>query len=139
MGGPGDAGRALVVGAAVIRSGRLLAARRTSPPEVAGRWELPGGKVQAGETAGDALVREVVEELACEVSVERWLDGAQPIGTSYVLRVAVCRLLRDEPRPGVDHDDLRWLGAEELDDLDWLEPNRPFLKELRALLLVSET
>ena len=101
-----------MVGAGVVRDGRLLAARRTAPPAAAGRWELPGGKVHEGETADDALVRELVEELACRVVVERWLDGAQPIGTTYVLRVAVCRLLTDEPRPGADHDEVRWLGPE---------------------------
>ncbi len=124
-----------MVGAGVVRDGRLLAARRTTPPEAAGRWELPGGKVDEGETAEDALARELVEELACRVVVERWLEGTQPIGTSYVLRVAVCRLLGDEPRPRADHDELRWLGPAGLDDVDWLEPDRPFLGELRALLL----
>ena len=38
-----------------------------------------------------------------------------------------------EPRPG-EHDRLRWLGADELHDVDWLEPDRPFLPELRGLL-----
>ncbi|MGA8246271.1 MAG: NUDIX domain-containing protein, partial [Nocardioides sp.] len=95
------------------------------------------GKVHEGEAPADALARELVEELACRVVVERWLEGASPIGTSYVLRVAVCRLLADEPRPGADHDDLRWLGPDELDDVAWLEPDRPFVTQLRTLLLVS--
>ena len=57
----------LVVGAAVVRHGRVLATRRTHPPEAAGRWELPGGKVEPGEGPADAVVREVREELGCEV------------------------------------------------------------------------
>jgi 8-oxo-dGTP diphosphatase len=129
--------RALVVGAAVVRDGLLLAARRTSPPEVAGRWELPGGKVDAGETAADALIREIAEELGCIVVVERWLDGAEPIGTSYVLHVAVCRVAVGSPRPGEDHDELRWLAPGELDAVDWLDPDRPFLPGVRAVLLGS--
>lgn len=130
--------RALVVGAAVVRDGRLLAARRTTPAEVAGRWELPGGKVDAGETPDQALVREVLEELGCDVTVDRWLTGEQPIGTAYALRVALCSLAGGEPAPLTDHDLLVWLAADELDGLDWLEPDRPFLPDLRAALLGSE-
>ena len=129
--------RRLVVGAAVVRDGRLLAARRTTPPATAGRWELPGGKVDAGETPEDALVREVEEELGCRVAVLRWLDGEQPIGATHVLRAAFCRLEADGPRPGPDHDELRWLGPEELGDVDWLEPDRPFLPAVREVLLGS--
>jgi 8-oxo-dGTP diphosphatase len=127
----------LVVGAAIVRSGLLLAARRTSPPEAAGRWEFPGGKVDDGETATAALLREVEEELGCRVVVECWLDGSEPIGTSHVLHVAVCRLAVGRPRAGHDHDELRWLGPAELDDVDWLEPDRPFVSAVRPLLLGS--
>jgi 8-oxo-dGTP diphosphatase len=129
----------VVVGAAIVRTGTLLAARRTKPPEAAGRWELPGGKVEDGEQPGDALVREIAEELGCGISVDGWLDGEQPISRTHVLRAAVCALVDGEPRPGADHDELRWLAADELDDVDWLEPDRPFLPDLRALLLGSTT
>jgi 8-oxo-dGTP diphosphatase len=129
--------RALVVGAAVVRDGRLLAARRTTPPAAAGRWELPGGKVDRGETPDSALVRELLEELGCRVEVDRWLDGEQPIGDIHLLRAAVCRLVEGEPAAGADHDELRWLGSAELDDVDWLEPDRPFIPALRTVLLGS--
>jgi len=129
---------ALVVGAAILRGGRLLAARRTTPAAAAGRWELPGGKVEAEESPGAALVREIREELGCGVTLDRWLDGDQPIGTSHVLRVAVCHLADGDPRPGDDHDELRWLPPERLEEVDWLEPDRPFLRAVRTLLLGSE-
>ena len=128
----------LVVGAAIVRHGCLLAARRTTPAAVVGRWELPGGKVEPGESPGDALVREVREELGCAVAVDGWLDGDQPIGTTHLLRVAVCRLLDAAPRPGADHDVLRWLAPEDLDQVDWLEPDRPFVAALRDRLLDGE-
>jgi len=131
-------GRGLVVGAAVVRGGRLLAARRTTPPATAGRWELPGGKVDAGETPDVALVREIREELGCLVAVSRWLEGDRPIGSSLSLRVAVCLLVDGEPEPLVDHDALVWLGPDDLDGLDWLEPDRPFLSDLRGILLGSD-
>jgi 8-oxo-dGTP diphosphatase len=125
----------LVVGAAVIRDGQVLAARRTSPPEAAGRWEFPGGKVEAGETPEAALVREIDEELDCRIAVGRWLAGEEVVaGGRHTLRVAVARLVDGEPHPH-EHDRVRWLVPEELDDVDWLSPDRPFLDELRELLL----
>ena len=125
-----------VVGAAIVRDGRVLAARRTRPAAAAGRWEFPGGKVEGAESPEAALVREIEEELGCVVSVERWLDGAVPIGTTHRLTVAVVRLVEGEPVPH-EHDAVRWLAAGELYDVDWLEPDRPFLAELAALLRVS--
>lgn len=125
-----------VVGAALIRDARVLAGRRTAPAAAAGRWEFPGGKVAPGEQAEAALVREVAEELGCQVRVEDWLVGAAPIGMDAVLRVAAVRLVSGEPSAS-QHDRLRWLRADELGDIDWLEPDRPFLDEVAYRLLTD--
>ncbi len=122
-----------MVGAAIVRGGRVLACRRTSPPEVAGRWELPGGKVEDGESPDDALVREVGEELGCRIALGEWLPVQAPIGELFVLRVAVAGLVGGEPAP-VEHDAVRWLGTDDLLDVDWLEPDRPFLAAIAARL-----
>ena len=122
-----------MVGAAILRDGRLLACRRTSPPETAGRWELPGGKVEDGETPDAALVREVREELGCEIAVIGWLDVDAPIGERHVLRVAVCDLVAGAPEPA-EHDTVRWLAPHELDEVDWLDPDRPFLPLIASVL-----
>ena len=123
----------VVVGGAVVRDGRVLAARRTAPPEAAGRWEFPGGKVEPGEEPAAALVRELAEELGVDAEVTGWLTGSAPIGTAYELRVALARLRSGEPAPR-EHDRVRWLAADELEDVDWLAPDRPFLPELAAVL-----
>jgi 8-oxo-dGTP diphosphatase len=122
-----------VVGAAIVRDGRVFAARRTAPPAAAGRWELPGGKVEVGETREEALVREIAEELGCVVVVDGWLAGESAITATLVLTVALARLVEGEPRPH-EHDAVRWLGVDELDDVDWLGSDRPFLDELRRIL-----
>jgi 8-oxo-dGTP diphosphatase len=123
----------VVVGAAIVRDGRVLACRRTSPAEAAGRWELPGGKVEPGETPEAALLREVREELGAGVAISHWLAAEAVISDALVLRVAVARLVDGEPRP-VEHDEVRWLSADELDDVDWLDPDRPFLLDIRQAL-----
>ena len=125
--------RKVIVGAAIITDGRVLACERSAPPEVAGRWEFPGGKVEPGETREAALVREVAEELACRVEVTGWLAGEVAISETHTLAVALANLVDGEPEPA-EHDLVRWLAAGELGDVDWLEADRPFLAELRDLL-----
>lgn len=129
----GAPGPGLVVAAAVIRSGTVLAARRTAPAVAAGRWELPGGKVDPGEDAAAAVTREVREELGCVVRVTGWLAGRSPIGSTLELAVATAVLVAGEPQ-AAEHDAVRWLRAAELADIDWLEPDRPFLDELAVVL-----
>ncbi len=122
-----------VVGAAVLRDGRVLASRRTEPPRLAGLWEFPGGKVEPGEDDGAALVRELREELQVEVEVGDRLGGDLPIGPTAVLRVYVCRLLDGEPAL-VDHDEHRWLGADDLLDVPWIPVDLPLVEQLRPHL-----
>ncbi|SDK78342.1 mutator mutT protein [Nocardioides sp. YR527] len=128
-----------VVAAAILSADgkQVLAARRTSPPEAAGRWELPGGKVEEGETPEAALVREIGEELGCLIEVLDWMQGESPIGDEARLVAATARVVAGEPRPR-EHDQVLWLAAEDLDSVDWLEPDRPFLDALRHVLGVPE-
>ncbi|MGH3366295.1 MAG: NUDIX domain-containing protein [Nocardioidaceae bacterium] len=128
---------AVVVGAAIVTDGRLLAARRVAPPSLAGGWEFPGGKVDPQETAAEACVREVREELGCEIEVVGHLPGEQPLRPGCVLRVFQARLVDGEPWPQ-EHDAVRWLAPEELDSVPWLAADRPFLDDLRSLMLDGE-
>ena len=123
----------LVMGAAIIRRGRVLAARRTTPQSARGLWEFPGGKVEPGEDPEAAIVREIAEELACGIRVTGHLRGEEHIKDGYTLRVAVADLVEGEPVPH-EHDAVRWLAADQLDLVAWLEPDLPFLPELRARL-----
>lgn len=119
----------VVVAGAVYDQGRLLAARRSAPAELAGRWELPGGKVEPGESPREALVRELREELGIEVEPGERIPGEWPLSPGYVLQVWTARVLSGEPRPLQDHDELRWLSGQEWDSVDWLEQDVPAVVE----------
>jgi 8-oxo-dGTP diphosphatase len=125
----------VVVGAAIIEDGRVLACERSAPPEVAGRWEFPGGKVEPGETETDALIRECAEELGVHVEIGTRLgrDVRMAHGRS-VLRVYLARLLHGDRPKALEHSDLRWLSAAELDTVPWLPADVPIVAALRPLL-----
>ncbi|MFF1960694.1 (deoxy)nucleoside triphosphate pyrophosphohydrolase [Streptomyces sp. NPDC058220] len=129
----------VVVAGAVYDRGRLLAARRSAPPELAGRWELPGGKLEPGEGPEGALVRELREELGVETQPVERIPGEWPLKPGFVLQVWTARLLSGEPRPLEDHDELRWLGPDDIHTVDWLDQDRPAVAEAARRLRAAST
>ena len=126
----------VVVGAAVVRDGRVLAARRSRPEHLAGRWELPGGGVEPGESDAEALARECREELALTVTVAERVGPEVDLGrhgvAGRVLRIHRC--VPDGEPTALEHGGLAWVGPGELDALDWLPADREVLPALAALL-----
>jgi 8-oxo-dGTP diphosphatase len=125
----------VIVGAAIIADGRVLACARADPPEMAGRWEFPGGKVEPGEDEPSALARECLEELGVRVRVGERVGVDVPLGHGRsVLRVYVASLHDgDQPRL-IEHQAMRWLAADELSDVAWLPADAPIVAALPALL-----
>lgn len=124
---------AIVVAGAITAGAKLLVAQRRRPPELAGRWELPGGKVAPGETEPAALARELNEELGIDVVVGARLGGDVALGAALTLRAYRAEVVAGEPRPN-DHHALRWVSAAQLPDVDWVPADRNFLAELAVLL-----
>ncbi|QMU67694.1 (deoxy)nucleoside triphosphate pyrophosphohydrolase [Streptacidiphilus sp. P02-A3a] len=133
-GGDGSGGRRIVVGGALLHRGRVLAARRSAPAEVAGRWEFPGGKAEPGETPAAALERELREELGVETRALARLAGAWPVRADLELQIWTAELLAGVPEPLQDHSELRWLTVAELPEVDWLDQDRFALPQVAALL-----
>ena len=123
----------VVVAGALIADSALLVAQRQRPPELAGLWELPGGKVAEGESEADALVRELAEELGIAVAVGDRIGRDVPIGEALVLRAYLVTQTGGTLHPH-DHGALRWVTAGELDDLPWVPADRGWLPDLLALL-----
>jgi len=123
-----------VVAAVIIRDGRVLACRRNPDRSAGGLWEFPGGKVEAGESPEDALVREIREELRVDIEVGELIHrGVKRVGSVSVdLSSYAAKLTDAVPIDSTDHDALRWLGTGELPFLEWAIPDRPVVEVLIA-------
>ncbi len=125
----------VVVAGLVVQRGRVLVARRVSGAR-AGRWEFPGGKVDAGESHEEALRRELVEELGLDVTVG---EGLGAVRERYPDRVVELHAYRCRVTPGSiatpragQHDELRWLDPSALGSVDLCEADRPFAQRIAA-------
>ncbi|HEU5001882.1 MAG TPA: NUDIX hydrolase [Actinomycetota bacterium] len=107
----------VAVGAVAVRGGSILLIRRGQPPSE-GRWSLPGGRVEWGESLAGALAREVLEETGIEVAVgalagvveRRYLPEFHYVILDYHVTAA-----GGAPRPGGDVTDARWVPLAELE------------------------
>lgn len=122
----------IVVAGALIADTKLLVAQRNRPPELAGLWELPGGKVAPGETDEQALARELHEELGVMVTVGKQVGEDVPLSDTVTLRAY--RVSTDDAPHAHDHHAVRWVTAAELEDLPWVPADRAWLVELKAAL-----
>ncbi|GGM23409.1 DNA mismatch repair protein MutT [Dactylosporangium sucinum] len=130
----------IVVAAAIIMDGRVLAGERAAEPvTLAGMWEFPGGKVEPGETEPEALERECREELGVAVDVGRRVGADAPIqpGRS-VLRVYTAVLRHPASPSARQHRQLRWLSAAELATVPWLHSDATVLPAIATLLLAAQ-
>lgn len=123
----------VVAGLIVDDAGRLLACRRPEGKHLGGKWEFPGGKVEAFEDHRAALVRELEEELGIRVEVGAALSPVRwdYDGVAIRLHPFVCRIAAGIPHPH-EHAEIRWTGREELARLDWAAADVPILAEWLA-------
>ena len=122
-----------IVAGAIFRDGRLLLAQRIRPPELAGMWELPGGKVEALETPQQALERELAEELGVVVRCGRRIGVDVALGSRRVLRAYRVEILAGEPA-ALDHAQLAWVDADALEKFDVVGNDRAWIPDLLAEL-----
>ena len=124
-----------VVAGALLQDGRVLACRRGPQQSQAGLWELPGGKVETGETDAEALRRELFEELGVEVAVGAALGESRfAYPAREILLVAYEVQVIGGQLHAVEHDAVAWLAAEELSGVDWAPADVPLLEAVVAAM-----
>jgi len=113
------------VGAAIIRDGKLLIQKRSQNARTEkGKWEIPGGGIEYGETQEQALKREVKEETCLEIELIELLNVSDHISRKdnqhWIAAVYVCKILSGEPQISEPHkcDDVKWFSIEEAKELD---------------------
>lgn len=121
----------VVVAAVIRRDGRVLLTRRLADTHLAGTWEFPGGKCEAGETHEACLVRELREELDVSATV-----GEEILATEHAYPERTVRLhfrecaIAGEPR-AVLGQEMRWVSRADLGDLEFPEADRELVRMLR--------
>ncbi len=129
-----------VSGAIIIRTNpvtntkEMLATQR-GYGDYKGSWEIPGGKLEIGETPQQCIVREIQEELAVQVTADRVIDVVEYDYPAFHLTMhcILCTIIQGEVQL-LEHDDSKWLTKETLDSVDWLPADRLILDSIRKLL-----
>ncbi len=124
------------VGVVCLRGDEVLLIRRGSPPRL-GEWSLPGGRIEPGERAVDAALRELREETGVEAEITALIDVVDGIfpeaGRHYVLIDYAARWLSGEPVAGDDALEARFVALDQVDELvDWDETRRVIQVALAA-------
>lgn len=122
-----------IVVAVIAKRGRYLIGRRPPDAMLGGLWELPGGKIEPGETHAQALVREIREECGLEVSVGEKVTAVEHAYSHFTITLHAYRCEVVAGRVGARwHDELRWIPRSRLEDYAWPAANRKVLGLLRA-------
>lgn len=129
-----ESGQAMVnvTAAVLVKDGKLLIAKRKPSQKLANMWELPGGKVEKGETPEDCLVRELKEEFDIEASVGEFL-GAHVYHYDFgSIRLMGFRASHDAGEVKlVDHTRVEWVSVDQLADYDFAPADIPFLERMQ--------
>ena len=105
------------IGVAVIwtQSGQILIDKRKLEGTMGGLWEFPGGKIEAGETVVDCIVREIREELAIDITVGEHLMSIEHTYPTFQMTLIVhhCQYIGGIPQP-IASDEIRWVNISDL-------------------------
>jgi len=129
------------VGAIIVRNGKILIVKRKSEPGK-GRWSVPGGLVELGETVGQTVKREVKEECSLDVEVDRLIDVVDSLTKDeegnikyhFVILDFFVKLKGGELKAGDDAEEAKWVPLEEVEKYNLTKTFREFLKRNMEIL-----
>jgi 8-oxo-dGTP diphosphatase len=120
-----------VAAAVVVKDRLILAARRRLGLHLEGLWEFPGGKIESGETGPECLVRELMEELNIRIEIGEFvLESVHQYSKKTVSLQAYLAQYQNGTFSLEDHDEVRWMEADELMTLCWAPADLPIVKEI---------
>lgn len=121
--------------AAIIKKDTKIFATARGYGEFKGRWEFPGGKIEANEDPKTALLREIKEELDIDINIhEHFIDISYTYPNFHLnMQCFICSLKDKEPIL-LEHEQALWLDASNLDSVNWLEADKPIVEKLKQYL-----
>ncbi|WP_323735831.1 (deoxy)nucleoside triphosphate pyrophosphohydrolase [Methanosphaera sp. ISO3-F5] len=107
--------------AAIIQDGDKFLATKRGYGEFKGLWEFPGGKIEENETREEALIREIKEELTCDIKIKKFMLTVEYDYPTFhlIMHCYLCELLSEFTL--LEHDDYEWLNRDNILDVEWLE------------------
>ena len=117
-----------VVCAVIAKDDKIFCCQRGPKGECAFKWELPGGKIEPGETKEEALVREIKEELNSNINIEKFITTVNHEYNTFSLtmHVYLCSLKESDPIL-LEHKSSKWCDKDKLKELDFAEADKLFL------------
>ncbi len=118
--------------AAIIKQGNKILATQRGYGEFAGSWEFPGGKIEPNETPGEAIVREIHEELEAYITVDSLVTIVDYDYDTFHLHMH-CFLCHVESGQLElhEHTAARWLHANNIDSVDWLPADEEVIQAIK--------
>ena len=131
--------KTIKVAAAVIKDGDKIFATQRGYGDYKDWWEFPGGKIEKGETAQEALKREIAEELDTEISVDSYICTVEYDYPDFHLSMQcfLCTIISGELLLK-EHEDSKWLTKENLLSIQWLPADRVVIDEYFTNLMGNE-
>lgn len=122
----------MVTSGIIQQNGKYLIAQRQKGDDFELRWEFPGGKIKPDETPGQALKRELKEELDLEITVHDLVKSIEDVHSSGVITISYYNVTVNSGSYTLTaHEQIKWVPLEQLDEFDFLGADKKLIEHLR--------